>query len=84
MTRAKVLIAALTCALPSLGHAQSRGAVSGTVTELDGRPLSGVVVSVQGLGLSVATTATGRYVLTRVPPARSGCNSAASAMPRSS
>jgi len=37
------------------------------VTEPDGRPLSGVVVAVQGLGLSVATDATGRYVLSRVP-----------------
>ena len=37
------------------------------MTEPDGRPLSGVVVAVQGLGLSVATDATGRYVLSRVP-----------------
>jgi len=37
------------------------------VTEPDGRPLSGVVVAVQDLGLSVATDATGRYVLSRVP-----------------
>src|SRR5437667_10841083 len=75
MTRARArnlvfpvsFIAALACALPSRGHAQSGGAVSGTVTEPDGRPLSGVVVAVQGLGLSVATDATGRYVLSRVP-----------------
>src|SRR3989449_415431 len=60
-------IAALACALPSRGHAQSGGAVSGTVTERDGQPLSGVVVAVQALGLSVATNATGRYVLSRVP-----------------
>jgi len=38
------------------------------VTEPDGRPLSGVLVAVQGLGLSVATSSTGRYVLSRVPP----------------
>ena len=37
------------------------------MTEPAGRPLSGVVVAVQGLGLSVATDATGRYVLSRVP-----------------
>ena len=37
------------------------------MTEPDGRPLSGVVVAVQDLGLSVATDATGRYVLSRVP-----------------
>src|SRR5438093_375401 len=61
------LIAALVCALPSCGHAQSGAPVTGTVTEPDGRPLSGVVVAVQGLGLSVATDATGRYVLSRVP-----------------
>ena len=75
MTRARArnlvfpvsFIAALACALPSRGHAQSGGAVSGTVTEPDGQPLSGVVVAVQGLGLSVATNATGRYVLSRVP-----------------
>ncbi len=59
-------IAALACALPSRGYAQN-GAVSGTVTELDGQPLRGVVVAVQGLGISVATSATGRYVLRRVP-----------------
>jgi len=40
------------------------------VTEPAGQPLSGVVVAVQGLGLSVATTATGRYVLPRVPAGR--------------
>jgi iron complex outermembrane receptor protein len=75
MTRAKVrnfafpvsIIAALCCALPSCGYAQSSGAVRGTVTDPDGQPLSGVVVAVQGLGLSVATSATGRYVLPRVP-----------------
>ncbi|HYS61755.1 MAG TPA: TonB-dependent receptor [Gemmatimonadales bacterium] len=75
MTRARArnlvfpvsFIAALACALPSRGHAQSAGAVSGTVTEPDGQPLSGVVVAVQGLGVSVATSAIGRYVLPRVP-----------------
>src|SRR5207253_2718757 len=61
------LIAALVCALPSCGHAQSGAPATGTVTEPGGRPLSGVVVAVQGLGLSVATDATGRYVLSRVP-----------------
>ena len=61
------LVAALACALPSCGYAQSGGAVRGTVTDPGGQPLSGVVVAVQGLGLSVATSATGRYVLPRVP-----------------
>src|SRR2546425_12914453 len=78
MTRARArnlvfpvsFIAALACALPSRGHAQSGGAVSGTVTEPDGQPLGGVVVAVQGLGLAVATNATGRYVLSRVPAGR--------------
>src|SRR5438445_9312935 len=75
MTRARArnlvfpvsFIAALACALPSRGYAQSGGAVRGTVTDPGGQPLSGVVVAVQGLGLSVATSATGRYVLPRVP-----------------
>src|SRR2546427_5816550 len=67
LTIAISFIAALACALPSRGHAQSGGAVSGTVTERDGQPLSGVVVAVQALGLAVATDATGRYVLSRVP-----------------
>src|SRR5438552_18217229 len=75
MTRARArtlvfpvsFIAALACALPSRGHAQGGGAVSGTVTEPDGQPLSWVDVAVQGLGLSVATKATGRYVLSRLP-----------------
>ncbi len=61
------LIAALACALPSCSYAQSGGAVRGTVTDPGGQPLGGVVVAVQGLGLSVATSATGRYVLPRVP-----------------
>ena len=75
MTRAKArsfaipvsFIAALACVLPSRGHAQSGGAVGGTVTDPDGQPLSGVAVAVQGLGLWVATSAIGRYVLPRVP-----------------
>lgn len=37
------------------------------MTGPDGRPLSGVVVAIRDLGLSVATSATGRYVLSRVP-----------------
>ena len=60
-------IAALACALPIRGRAQSGGAVSGTVTDPDGQPLSGVVVELARPGLSVATNATGRYVLRRVP-----------------
>jgi len=70
LTIAISFIAALACALPSRGHAQSGGAVSGTVTEPDGQPLGGVVVAVRGLGLAVATNATGRYVLSRVPAGR--------------
>ena len=56
-------------ALPSLGHAQAAGvgAVSGRVTGPDGQPLSEVVVAVQGTGLAVATSASGRYRLVRVP-----------------
>jgi len=70
LTIAISFIAALACALPSRGHAQSGAAVSGTVTEPDGQPLGGVVVAVQGLGLAVVTNATGRYVLSRVPAGR--------------
>src|SRR5881397_805310 len=70
LTIAISFIAALACAIPSRGHAQSGAAVSGTVTEPDGQPLSGVVVALQGIGLSVATNATGRYVLPRVPAGR--------------
>ena len=61
------LIAVLACALPSCGGAQGAGGIKGTATDPEGRPLSGVVVSVQGLGLSVATSATGRYVLPSIP-----------------
>ena len=61
------LIAALACALPSPGHAQTTGAVTGRVTERDGQPLSGVVVTVQGYRLAVGTSPTGRYVLSYVP-----------------
>ena len=61
------LIAALAGALPAPSYAQSGGPVSGTVTALDHQPLAGVVVALPDLGLSVATNATGRYVLLRVP-----------------
>jgi iron complex outermembrane receptor protein len=61
------LIAALACALPSYGYAQGDGIVRGRVTDPDSQSISGVVVSVEGLGLSVATNPTGRYVLRRVP-----------------
>jgi outer membrane receptor protein involved in Fe transport len=61
------LTATLVGALPLSGHAQATGAVTGKVTGPDGRPLSGVVVTVRGVGLSVATSATGRYTLSRVP-----------------
>jgi outer membrane receptor protein involved in Fe transport len=64
------LIAALACALPSCGHTQSGGLISGRVTDSRGRPLSGVVVAVERLGLSVATSTTGSYVLARVPAGR--------------
>ncbi len=61
------VIAALACALPACGYAQSGGAVSGTVTDPDGQSLSAVVVAVTGLGLSVATSANGRYMLRSLP-----------------
>jgi len=53
-------------ALPSEGRSQT-AALSGTVTSADGQPLSEVVVAVQGTGLAVATSASGRYRLARVP-----------------
>ncbi len=53
-------------ALPSDGHSQT-AAISGIVTSADGQPLSEVVVTVHGTGLAVATSASGRYRLARVP-----------------
>ena len=53
-------------AFPSSAHSQT-AAMSGTVTSADGQPLSEVVVAVQGTGLAVATGASGRYRLARVP-----------------
>ena len=75
MTRAKArrlavpasLAVVLACALPPCSRAQGVGAISGTVTGPDSQPLSGVVVAVEGLGLSVSTSPTGRYALSRVP-----------------
>ena len=61
------LTAILVGAVPSFGHAQATGVVTGKVTGPDNRPLSGVVVTVRGVGLSVATSATGRYTLSHVP-----------------
>lgn len=62
------LLVALSGAFPACGRAQGAGSVRGTVTDQSGQPLSGVVVVAQGLGISVATDASGRYVLARVPP----------------
>jgi len=59
-------VAVLACAVASSGLAQGDGSVRGTVIGRDGQPLSGVVVTVPTLGISVATGATGRYVLSRV------------------
>jgi outer membrane receptor for ferrienterochelin and colicins len=61
-----MLVTILVGTLPSSAHAQARGTITGKVTESNGRPLSGVVVTVQGVGLSVATSASGRYVLASV------------------
>ena len=61
------LLTTLVGALPSPGHAQATGAVTGRVTGPDGQPLSEVIVAVQGTGLAVATGAGGRYRLARVP-----------------
>jgi outer membrane receptor for ferrienterochelin and colicins len=61
------LITVLACTVPSYGHAQDSGVVSGTVSESGGRPLRAVMVSVQGLGISTATGASGQYILTHVP-----------------
>ena len=41
--------------------------VSGVVTSADHQPLMGVLVSLTGSSLSIATSATGRYTLPRVP-----------------
>ncbi len=60
-------MAALTCALPSCGHAQGGAAITGRVTGRDGQPLSGVLAVVRDLGLAVATSANGRYVLRSIP-----------------
>jgi len=46
---------------------QSVATVAGKVTDPDGRPLRDVVVSVQDLGISTATSAAGRYILHGVP-----------------
>ena len=78
MTRTKIrrhfpaalaVTVALISALPDAGSAQgsSNAAIAGAVTDAEGRPLSGVVVAIDELGLSVTTNATGRYVLARIP-----------------
>ncbi|HEV8380003.1 MAG TPA: TonB-dependent receptor [Gemmatimonadales bacterium] len=61
-----MLITILVGTLPSSAHAQATGTITGRVTESNGRPLSGVVVKVHGVGLSVATRASGRYALASV------------------
>ena len=64
-----LLIAArVVCA--STASAQSNATVTGRVTDPKGQPLRGVLVSVPGLGTSVATSANGHYVLFPVPTGR--------------
>lgn len=53
--------------VPSL-HAQAAGRVEGTVTkQVDGAPLGGVSVVVEGTGVSTVTGTDGQYALPRVP-----------------
>ena len=61
------LVVLLAGGLPSLGYTQATGTVIGRVTRTDGQPLAGVVVTIQGIGRSVATSPNGRYTLTHVP-----------------
>ena len=65
MTRLSLALL-LGCAVPSYVQAQSGGVISGTVSDADGQPLPAVEVRVEGLGISAATGASGRYVLARV------------------
>jgi iron complex outermembrane receptor protein len=53
--------------VPTLAVAQTTGTIEGRVTNADGSPLSGVIVSVEGTGLSAVTGTDGRYRLARVP-----------------
>lgn len=54
--------------VPSTVLAQETGVIQGTVTQADdGSALRGVLVSVEGTGVSAVTDRDGRYTLSRVP-----------------
>ncbi|HEU4556637.1 MAG TPA: TonB-dependent receptor [Longimicrobium sp.] len=65
-TRVLALCAALLC--PVAAHAQGTGTVTGTVLDdQTGRPLSDVVITVNGTARRAVTDAAGRFNLTAVP-----------------
>jgi outer membrane receptor protein involved in Fe transport len=55
------------CVLPSSGHAQPSGCVSGRVVDMDRRPIARVTVTVERAAITRATDASGRYSLPDVP-----------------
>lgn len=62
-----VVVAMLQAAPPML-QAQETGTVEGAVTQAgDATPLRGVIVSIQGTGLTAVTDRDGRFALARVP-----------------
>src|ERR1051326_1677007 len=62
------LLGILACTVSAApASAQGAGTVSGKVTGPNGQPLSGVLVAVDSLGISVTTSVSGRYVLQRIP-----------------
>jgi outer membrane receptor for ferrienterochelin and colicins len=65
-----LFVFALIGAFPQPASPQGSGnaTIAGVVSDAAGRPLSGVIVAIEELGLSVTTNATGRYSLARIPP----------------
>lgn len=66
-----VCVAVCSAAAPSIAAAQpasGSGRLEGVVVRQDGSGVGGVVMLVQGLGLSQLTDATGKYVFGRVAP----------------
>ncbi len=72
MIKTRWFIAALlmaVAALPSLGSAQTRGTISGQVTDTsDGQPLANVQIFVQGTSLGTLSNADGNFTIREVPP----------------
>jgi Ca-activated chloride channel family protein len=66
-SRTLALACALVPAFPMVHDPVATGRIEGTVRDLNGAPIAGVAVTVDGTALSASSDARGHYVLSQVP-----------------